>query len=108
MAVKKELFLHIFTLKSTKISVMQPDNYTGIESVVGIKKALDSDVADDFNTVSNLLRAGKVVHLNAITKDGKTHKILCAVATAISSLRGKSIAGSVVSSVGIPRRRRRG
>lgn len=105
-----EKFPHIVKVGSVKHTITQPDTYANIADIVGIKKATDTDTSDDFQTVSNLKKAGKLITLTCKTKDKKSHRVQCAtdkVSSATGALRGKTISGSVITAVSIPRRRSR-
>jgi hypothetical protein len=111
MAVKREIATHVLTIGSTKIGLDQPvDDYTNISDIVGIKKAAENAEMDTFQTVRQLQLEGKVIRLSCRLKNKKTNTILCAidkVAGARGKLRGKTLAGSTISSVSVPRRRSR-
>lgn len=111
MAVKRELAAHIVTVGNIKFGVDQPvDDYTNIGDIVGIKKATPDADMDNFQPVNALQRMGKVIKLSCRLKNKKTNTILCAVdrvSSAIGKLRGKTLAGSTISSVTVPRRRSR-
>jgi hypothetical protein len=112
MAVKRETVLHIVTIGNIKYSCEQPiSDYDNIGDIVGIKKAPDTGAdLDVHNTVSELQRAGKVIRLSCRLANKKTNTILCAidkVAGALGKLRGKTLAGSPIKSVTIPRKRSR-
>jgi hypothetical protein len=105
-----ERFPHIVKVGTAKHTITEPDIYTAIADIVGIKKALDTDTSDDFQTVGNLKKAGKLITLTCKTKDKKSHKIQCTtekVSSATGSLRGKTLAGSTITTVTISRRRSR-
>jgi hypothetical protein len=104
------LQLHILTSGTSKIGISEPDKYSAIADIVGVKKAEATDTVDDSATISELKKRGKAVTLAAIDKDKKSHRILCAidkVASAMSALKGKSFGGKEIKSVSIPRRRSR-
>jgi hypothetical protein len=111
MAAKRELVAHIVTVGNVKFGVDQPvDDYTNIGDIVGVKKATADADMDNFQAVNALQRMGKVIKLSCRLKNKKTNTILCAidrVAAAIGKLRGKTLAGSTIVSVTIPRRRSR-
>jgi hypothetical protein len=102
--------LHLIKVGSAKIGIMQPDNYSSIADIVGVKKATDSDVLDDEGTVGNLKKRGKIISFSVRTKDKKSHRVQCSIdkaSTAVTTLKGKTFAGSTISSVSIPRKRTR-
>jgi hypothetical protein len=102
--------LHVIKVGSAKIGITEPDNYQNIADIVGVKKAVDTDVLDDDGTIGNLKRRGKIVSFKVRTKDKKTHTVQCSMdkaSTAVSTLKGKTFAGSTITSVSIPRKRSR-
>jgi hypothetical protein len=102
--------LHIVKVGTVKIGINEPDNYANIATIVGVTKATDSDVLDDEGTIGGLKKRGKLVSFRVKTKDKKSHTIQCSidkVSTAVATLKGKTFAGSVISSVSIPRKRSR-
>jgi hypothetical protein len=104
------LVQHILTSGTTKIGISEADKYEGIKDIVGIRKAVDGDTVDDSATISELKKRGKAITLAAIDVDKKAHRILCAidkVASAITSLKGKTFGSKVIKSVSVPRRRSR-
>lgn len=111
MATKKALVLHILTTGSLKIGVEQSEaDYVSIGDIVGIKKAPETATIDTFQTTSQLQLEGKVIRLACRLANKKTNSILCAVdkvSAARGSLRGKSLGGSTIKSVTIPRKRSR-
>jgi hypothetical protein len=111
MAVKRELELHILTVGNVKYSIDQPvGDYTTIGDIVGIKVAPANSENDAHVRVSEVQRSGKAVRLSCRLANKKTNTILCAidkVASAIGTLRGKTLGNSTIKSVTIPRRRSR-
>lgn len=111
MAVAKTLALHILTIGTAKYGLDQPvDDYTNIGDIVGIKKAPENADLDNFQTVGQLQLNGSVIRLSCRLANKKTNTILCAidkVASAKGKLRGKTLAGSTIKSVTIPRKRSR-
>jgi hypothetical protein len=110
MAAQKAKFLHILTVGTTKIGIQEPDSYSSIADIVGVKKAGDTDKADEPGTISQLKKYARIITFNARTSDGKSHRIQCAIdkaSSAAGSLIGKSFAGATIKSVSIPRKRTR-
>lgn len=111
MAKKRELEQVIVRVGSTAWSTMQPLNeYKDISAIVGVNKAPADAVSEVHTTVRELQRAGKVIRISCRMSDGKYNGILCAidkVASALGSLRGKTIGDRTIKSVTIPRKRSR-
>lgn len=111
MAVRKDLVTHVLTVNGTKIGIDQAQSdYENIGDIVGIKKATDSENVTAFMDVPDVQKNGLAVRLSCRLKNKKTNSILCAidkVSSARASLRGKTMAGSTVVSVRIPRKRSR-
>jgi phosphomannomutase len=106
----KEKFLHILTVGTTKIGIEEVDNYGSIGSLVGIKKATDTDRADEPGTISQLKRYARIITFTVRTADKKSHKLQCAIdkaSSAAGSLIGKAFAGSTIKKVSIARKRTR-
>jgi hypothetical protein len=107
---RKPLLLHVLTINNVKHGIKQPDDYASINAIVGVKKATSADKIDDSTEVSSLRRSGKAVKLNCRLKSGKVNSVICAidkVSGAIAGLLGKSLDGSTITSVSIPRKRSR-
>ncbi len=110
MAAQKPKFLHILTVGTTKIGIEEADNYGSIADIVGIKKATDTDKADEPGTISQLKRYARIITFNCRTSDGKSHRLQCAIdkaSSAAGSLVGKSFAGATIKRVSIARKRTR-
>lgn len=106
----RNLQLHVVTIGSSKIGISEPDKYGGIADIVGVKLATESDKITDSATIGELKKAGKLITLSATDKDGKAHRIQCAidkVSSAISALKGKTFGTKIITSACIPRRRSR-
>lgn len=107
---RKPLLLHIVTIGNVKHGIKQPDDYASINAVVGVKKATSTDKVDDSAEISSLRRSGKVIKLNCRLKSGKINSVICAidkVSGAIAGLIGKTLDGSTITNVSIPRKRNR-
>ena len=94
----------------------KPSVYTGdISTQTGVTEAALTEKDEPRYPVSELLAKGIVTRLvtyavegTGITARRKTHRLLVTkakLATALDGLRGKSIGGAVVDSVGFPRKR---
>jgi glycine cleavage system H lipoate-binding protein len=106
----RNLQLHIVTVGTAKIGISEPNKYSAIGDIVGVKLAGTGDTVDDSATVGELKKRGKIITLAAIDTSGKSHRIQCAidkVASAISSLKGKQFGAVTIKSVSIPRKRSR-
>jgi hypothetical protein len=108
---RRELELHILKVGDISYGVEQPvGDYTDIGNIVGVKKAPAEAQVEVHSTVSELQKRAKAVRLSCRLRDGKINTILCAVdkvASALGTLRGKTLAGSTIKSVTIPRKRSR-
>lgn len=105
------LILHVATIGSVKHGILQPDDYASLSSIVGIKKAGANEIVDSFNTVNNLRRSGKLVKLSCRLQNKKVNTVMCCsdkLQSAMGSLIGKSLGGSTITRVSIPRKRSRG
>lgn len=90
---------------------MQNDgSYTGLKGETGIDKASDAQQDAPRYKVGELLARGILVRLSVSIKDGtrmKSRQILVTkdkVVTALETLKGKTMAGGIVSSARVPRR----
>ena len=103
---------HIVTVNKVKIAIDEYEStYTNIGDIVGIKKMVDGDKADDYSTPSQLKRRAKLITIKVATKDKKKFTVQCSIdkaSTAPGGLIGKSIGTSVIKGVSVMRRRRRG
>jgi len=107
---ERTLVLHILTVGGIKVGIKEPDLYSAIADIVGVKKAADTDKVDDSGSISELKLRGKAITLNAFCSDKKRHKIQCSidkVTGAVAGLIGKSFGANTIKSVSIPRRRTR-
>jgi hypothetical protein len=110
MATAIPKVLHILTIGATKIGIQEPDRYTAIADIVGIKKATATDVADEPGTISQLKQYARLITFNARCSDGKTHKVQCAMekaSSAAGSLPGKAFGAVTIKKVSIARKRTR-
>jgi hypothetical protein len=94
----------------------RPDIYTGdVATQTGVSEAAPAEKDEPRYSVAELLGKGilKRVVTNASSGSGatlrrKTHRMLVTTAkslTVLDGLKGKSIGGAVVDSVGVPRRK---
>ncbi len=97
-----------------KAGFVTSDVYSEIGAVLGVTKLADADTAD-MNSVSNLIRYGKMMRLRVRYEDADgdmaSATVLCDIdkaPTAIAGLRGKSFKGGTIRSANIIRRRRLG
>jgi hypothetical protein len=107
---RKPLTLHVATIGAVKHGIKQPDDYASINAIVGIKKATATEQVDDSTEVNSLRRSGKLIKLSCRLANKKVNTILCTtekVSGAVAGLIGKSLDGSTISSVSIPRKRNR-
>jgi hypothetical protein len=110
MAAAIPKVLHILTIGTTKIGIQEPDVYTAIADIVGIKKATDTDRADEPGTISQLKMYARIITFNARCSDKKTRKVQCAMdkaSSAAGSLPGKALGSVTIKSVSIRRKRTR-
>lgn len=111
MAVRKELELHVLTVGGTQIGIDQSvADYQNIGDVVGIKKAPENNNVAAFMKVSEVQRNGLAVRISCRLKNKKTNSVLCAIDklnAARAALKGKTLGGSTIVSVTIPRKRSR-
>jgi hypothetical protein len=115
---RKANVAHVVTSGKTKFSVKEPDIYTNIADIVGVKLLADTDTADFRTTVNELRINGVAIHISVRTETNKVHTVLCTTekaAKAVSGLinktigefEGDAVVQKKITSVTIPRKRSR-
>jgi hypothetical protein len=108
---------HTLKVGTQTIGVDLPDIYKEIGDVVGVTKQGSTTVVKDSYTVNECRSKGKAIELTVGVKRADksrgrgSHRVLCSidkVSGAFSSLKQRKIGTDTITSVRIPRKRRRG
>lgn len=112
--VNLQRVLHTINVGASKVGVLLPNTYGGIETDTGVDKASATNKPELVFTSSNLLKAGQALRVRVRWIEGtkiRTANLICDVekaATVCGELVGKPFRSGTIKSAFFPRRARLG